>query len=155
MNDEIQIVAGELTFITKDVDGRIVPNAEVRVFNDVGSYDVIDYTSDQDGSVTFSNVPYGRYNMTANYSLQHSGKEEEVYDSRDDSDDFQAQIIGETHEIILDIATLDFEVVDYGGYPLEYGYINISNTVGSEALEILNLGPNGKATFRWRNQSSY
>jgi len=155
LNDDIQAVAGELTFITKDVDGRIVPNAEVRVFNDVGSYDVIDYTSDQDGSVTFSNVPYGLYNMTANYSLQHSGKEEKVYDSRDDGEKFQAEQAGRTEEIILDMATIDFEVVDYGGYPLEYGYINISNTVGSEALEILNLDPNGKASFRWRNQSKY
>ena len=156
LNDDIQVVSGELTFIAKDVDGRIVPDAEVKLFNDdVDIDDVIAYTSEQDGSVTFSNVPYGYYNVTVNYTLQHSGKEEEVYDSRDDSTEFLAEQGGYTIEITLDMATIDFEVVDYGGYPLEYGYINISNTDVSDALEILNLDPNGKATFRWRNQSSY
>jgi hypothetical protein len=155
LNDEIQEVAGEVTFITKDVDGRIVPNAEVTIIDglgqETGPYD----TTEEDGSASFSNVPYGLYNVTVNYSLPYSGLEEVMYDSRVISEEYLIDGSGKVYELELNMSTIDFEIVDYGGYPLTYGFINISNTEDSAALDILQLENDGKVTFQWLNQSRY
>jgi len=68
---EAQARKSELTITARDVDGRIVPNAEIFVLNESAkgtpSY-VIDSgcTSAFNGSITFSGLLNGEYNITAN-----------------------------------------------------------------------------------------
>ncbi len=157
LNDDVQEVAGSATFITKDVDGRIVPNAEVTIMEEYGDPTTIGpyETSEEDGSVSFSNVAYGSYNVSVNYTIPYSGLEEVVYDSKIISTEFLIDGSGKVYELILNMSTIDFEIVDYGGYPLTYGYINVSYSKGGAALDILQLSNDGKATFRWLNRSFY
>ncbi|MFX0210799.1 MAG: carboxypeptidase-like regulatory domain-containing protein, partial [Candidatus Hodarchaeota archaeon] len=157
LNDEVQEVAGEVTFITKDVDGRIVPNAEVTITEDYGTpTEVGPYeTTEEDGSTHFSNVAYGLYNVTVNYTIPYSGIEAVVYNSSLIPEEFLIDGSGKVYELTLNMCTIDFEIVDYGGYPLTYGYINVSYNEGGTALDILQLENDGKATFRWLNRSFY
>ena len=62
---------------------------------------------------------------------------------------------GRVYELIINITTIDFEIVDYGGYPLTHGYINVSYNKGGTALESLQLSNDGNAPFRWLNRSYY
>ena len=155
LNDDIQEVAGEVTFIAKDVDGRIVPNAEVTIIDGLGRETGPYETTEEDGSASFSNVPYGLYNVTVNYTLSYSGLEEVMYDSRSVPEEYLIDGSGKIYELELNMSTIDFEIVDYGGFPLTYGYISISDSEGSATLDILQLENDGKATFRWLNRPSY
>ena len=157
LNEDVQEVAGEATFITKDVDGRIVPNAEVTIMEEFGTPTTIGpyETSEEDGSVSFSNVAYGTYNVTVNYTIPYSGLEAVVYDSRIITKEFLIDGSGRVYELTLNMSTIDFEFVDDGGNPLAYGYVNVSYSKGGPALDILKLSDDGTATFRWLNRSYY
>ncbi|GAI70882.1 unnamed protein product, partial [marine sediment metagenome] len=50
---------------------------------------------------------------------------------------------------------IDFEVTDWEGIPLNYGYIEINESDGGAFLDTLTLDNNGKATFRWLNTPDY
>ncbi len=150
--------AAAVTIIVKDVDGRRVPGAEVSLWKnathilEVDSTTYTDYTL-SDGTVSFTRVPFGFYNITVNYTI--SSGEAIVYDSRDEIDG-EVNFKGLMFTTILysDLWTIDFEVDDWDGDPLNYGYINISAGT-SEVVESLPLDSAGKATFRWLNRSSY
>ena len=63
--------------------------------------------------------------------------------------------INYTIQLQLDLWTIDFEIVDWDGIPLKYGYIEINESSGGNLLQTLTLDDNGKATFRWLNAPSY
>ncbi|MFX1567838.1 MAG: LamG-like jellyroll fold domain-containing protein [Promethearchaeota archaeon] len=150
--------AAAVTIIIKDVDGRRVPGAEVSLWKnatDILEVDGTTYTDFtlSDGTVSFTKVPFGFYNITVNYTI--SSGEAIVYDSRTEPDG-EVEFKGLMYTTILytDLWTIDFEVDDWDGNPLNYGYINVSAGT-SEVLESLTLDSTGKATFRWLNRSSY
>ncbi len=156
LNIETQEKSAEVTFITKDDDGRIVPNAEISVIDEFGSIVDTQYSSEEDGSYTFTSVAYGTYNVTVNYTLIYSANEAVVYNSSEIPKDFLVDNLERIYELILNISTIDFEIVDLGGYPLNnYGYINISDAEGTPTLDILPLDDDGKATFRWFSKPMY
>ncbi|MFW9784968.1 MAG: LamG-like jellyroll fold domain-containing protein, partial [Candidatus Heimdallarchaeota archaeon] len=74
--------AASVTITVEDVDGRRVPGAEVSLWKnlthilEVGSTTYTDLTG-SDGTVSFSKVPFGFYNISVNYTLV-SGLYEEV-----------------------------------------------------------------------------
>ena len=151
--NEIQARKSDVTIIARDVDGRIVPNAEIAILNESakGTPDYIvdsGFTSDLNGSITFTDILNGEYNITANYTM----------DSREAFVGNKMQWLnGTTYavELSLNIWTIDFEVVDWDGVPLNYGYIEINETYGGPLLDLLTLNNEGKATFRWLNTSEY
>ena len=157
--NEIQSRMSEVNIIVKDVDGRIVPNAKVSLLNDSLSPPIPAYTSENNGSAFFTGVQYGRYNISVNYTINAPGvyNETVVFDSR--LDPLVNFTITESVQFItlpnVNIWTIDFEIVDYDKEPLNYGYIEVNYTKGGVLLDNLTLDPNGKATFRWKNQSSY
>ncbi|TES95050.1 MAG: hypothetical protein E3J90_10430 [Promethearchaeota archaeon] len=151
---EEQSQFSEVTIITYDVDGRIIPNALVSLVN---------YTTGQiippskntaiDGSVVFQDLDPGQYNITVNYTLP-SGKEIVVYNSSETNEIYDFSGLYYDVDIELNLWTIDFEIVDWDNFPLNYAYINVSDTEGGEVLETLRLNE-GKATFRWKNDSKY
>jgi hypothetical protein len=154
--------AETVTVIVKDVDGRRIPGAEVSLWKnlthilDIPGIGVFTQNTSSTGSIVFSGVPFGKYNITANYTLNSGLYEKVVYDSRTEVDgelDFNGLFCVTT--VYADIWTIDFEVDDWDEDPLNYGFINISETSTSEVLETLELDSNGLSTFRWLNRSSY
>ncbi len=150
---DVQAWKSELTITARDVDGRIVPNAEIFVLNESAkgtpSY-IVDsaYTSAFNGSISFSGLLNGEYNITANYTL----------DSREEFVGSMVKILNGTSysfDFTLNIWTIDFEVTDWEGIPLNYGYIEINESDGGALIDTLTLDSNGKATFRWLNTSDY
>ncbi len=150
---EVQAWKSELTITARDVDGRIVPNAEIFVLNESAkgtpNY-IVDsgYTSAFNGSITFSGLLNGKYNITANYTL----------DSREEFVGSMVKILNGTSysfDLTLNLWTIDFEVTDWEGIPLNYGYIEINESYGGALLDTLTLDSNGKAIFRWLNNPDY
>ncbi len=157
--DEVQAHNSTLSIIARDVDGRIVPNAEVMLVNNSvakGSpgYEVNSGITDSTGRITFKHIPNGRYNITANYTL--GSRESEVYNSYNSGiGPFYLNGISYTKEITLDLWTIDFEIADWDGIPLSKGYIEVKESLGGDLLSTMTLDQNGKAMFRWLNVPSY
>ncbi|MFX0105084.1 MAG: hypothetical protein ACFE75_06310, partial [Candidatus Hodarchaeota archaeon] len=84
--NELQYINSTATIITRDIDGRIVPNVEVMLVDSTlpkGSpgYQLAYGISDSNGRVRFQNLENRRYNITANYTL--GSLEREVFSSFD------------------------------------------------------------------------
>ncbi|MFW9900787.1 MAG: hypothetical protein ACFFDY_05810, partial [Candidatus Thorarchaeota archaeon] len=155
--EELQGYKSDVTIVAKDVDGRIVPNVEIFIVNDSARGTpgfIVDSKVATDGSITFIDLPRGRYNITANYTV---GSQELVV--------FNSSLLGigsyyfnginYTVEIQLNLWTIDFEIEDWDGLPLKYGYIEVNESIGTNFVKKITLDENGKATFRGLNRSSY
>ncbi len=155
--DEIQSKTSNVEIIANDIDGRIVPNAKIFIVNESarGTSDfVVDSGIATDGTFTFMDVPRGKYNFTVNYTL--GSQDVEVFNSTDSGlGPYYINGINYTIQLQLNLWTIDFEIVDWDGYPLSLGYIEVNESKGSNRLDTLTLDDMGKATFRWLNASSY
>jgi hypothetical protein len=155
---EIQSQVSTVELIVKDVDGRSVPTAEVMIVDNTYAKGSPEYTvasgTTSNGRITFNDVPNGYYNITANYTL--GSMEEEVFNSIDSgTGPYYFNGISYTQDIYTNLWTIDFEIVDWDGIPLTYGYIEVNDSLGGPLKDTLTLDSNGKATFRWLNQPSY
>ncbi|MBY8991698.1 MAG: hypothetical protein KGD58_13200 [Candidatus Lokiarchaeota archaeon] len=155
---ELQTQVSTVELIIKDVDGRSVPTAEVMIVDNTYAKGSPEYIvasgTTSNGRITFNDIPNGYYNITANYTL--GSMEAEVFNSIDSGEGpYYFNGISYTQNLYTDIWTIDFEIVDWDGIPLTYGYIEVNDSLGGTLLETLTLDSNGKATFRWLNQPSY
>ncbi len=163
LETEVERRKSDVSIIVKDVDGRIVPNAEVSIINSSKPIaEQIVYgpknSSEDEGTALFTGVSYGDYyDITVNYTIPNTNFESVVYDSSIiGGRDFNLTETQHTFNITIDIWAIDFEIVDYDEEPLNYGYIAVyNNTKGDINLVNLTLDVNGKTTFRWKIQSSY
>jgi hypothetical protein len=157
LNEEQEQLA-QVILTCYDVDNRIVPNAELVLINATDGSIVSIQSTSADGSIEFNQLEYGTYNITVNYTL-NVGTEEIVYDSSQSKYggpvQFTLEGLYHTFDIVLDLWTIDFEIVDWDYQPMNQGFISISETSTSPVIETLNLNSEGKATFRWHNRSSY
>ena len=155
--EELQADKSTVNVIVKDVDGRLVPNAEVFLINDSAkgtSKFVYDSLVATEGKAIFSNVPNGRYNITVNYTI--SSIEIEVFNSsKSKTGPYYFNGISYTREIQANIWTIDFEIVDWDGIPLSIGYIEVKESPTDNSIQNVTLDENGKATFRGLNDTSY
>ncbi len=144
----------DVTITTYDVDGRIVPNAIVYLRNYTTGA-ILDYkTTGLNGSVMFNDLEPGPYNITVNYTLSTSGKEMVVYNNSVNNDIYNFTRLTQSEDITLNLWTIDFDIIDWDGDPVNYAYVNVSETPSGEVLESLRLN-DGKATFRWQNNTKY
>ena len=157
--NDIQDRTSDVTITTRDIDGRLVTNAEVFVINESarGTEDFIvdsGISSSTHGKITFENLLNGVYNITANYTLE--GMEYELYNSTKFGKT-RYNLTGKayTFDIALDLWTIDFEITDWDGLPLNYGYIEVLDEYGGSLLKTLTLNDYGKATFRWKTDSDF
>ena len=162
LDSEAERRKSDVTIIVRDIDGRIVPNAEVSLINSSKPVaEQIQYgplnTSEEEGSITFTGVTYSTYNYTVNYTIPSTGYEFVVFNSSSyPLVYFNITESQQTFTIYIDIWTIDFEIVDYDKESLNYAYIAVYNeTKMGVNLENITLNSDGKGTFRWRNQSSY
>ncbi|MFW9826831.1 MAG: DUF2341 domain-containing protein [Candidatus Thorarchaeota archaeon] len=157
--DEVERAA-TVTIIIKDEDNRLVPGAEVSLWENkthILTVDSTKYTkfTVSDGSVEFSKVPFGFYNITVNYTLYNGLDEKEVYDSRKiPGGEVEFKGLYVSTNITVNLWTINFEVDDFDGDPLNYGYIDVGNS-SIYIIDSIPLDSNGQATFRWLSSSSY
>ncbi|MFX1499649.1 MAG: hypothetical protein ACFFDH_01645 [Promethearchaeota archaeon] len=146
----------EITIIVKDIDGRIVPNAEVSLIN--SSLPTIDpeFSGDTNGTVFFEGVQYGIYDIWVNYTILSTNIETNVYNTTEQGYG-SINVTDSIHSftIKVNIWTIDFEIVDFDEDPLNYGYIEVNSTEGAGLIDNLTLDSSGKATFRWIKSPQY
>jgi hypothetical protein len=152
--------AAAVTITVKDIDNRLVPGAEVSLWKnstDILEVDGVPYTeySSLDGTVSFTKVPFGFYNITVNYTLNSGLYEEVVYDSRIQPPG-EVEFKGLVVDIVVNVSlwTIDFEVDDWNGDPFDLGFVQVGNAT-DYVLETLTLDSAGTATFRWTDQPTY
>jgi hypothetical protein len=159
---EVERRKSDVTIIVRDVDGRIVPNAEVSLIN--STLQVADQilfgpinSSVNTGTALFTGVTYKNYNITVNYTIPNTNYETVIYNGSSTGIGYDIEEAQHTFTIYVDLWTVDFEMVDYDEEPLNYGYVAVYNNTKGAANHLVNLtlDSNGKATFRWKNQSSY
>ncbi|MFX0006851.1 MAG: hypothetical protein ACFFAV_09000 [Candidatus Hermodarchaeota archaeon] len=156
--EEPQAQVSSVEVVLKDIDGRSVPTANVMIVDNSyakgsSNYYVANGTG-INGRVTFNNIPIGYYNITANYTL--GSQSIEVFNSIEKRiGPYYFNGIDYTIDINLNLWTIDFEIVDWDGIPLKYGYIEINESLGGALLDTLTLDSSGKATFRWLNSSNF
>ncbi|MFX0028631.1 MAG: LamG-like jellyroll fold domain-containing protein [Candidatus Hermodarchaeota archaeon] len=152
--------AATVTINIKDEDDRLVPGAEVTLWENnthILTIDNATYTQYtlSDGSVEFSQVPFGSYNISVNYTLYNGLDEKIVYDSRSaPGGEVEFEGLFVLTNITVNLWTIDFEVDDSDGDPLNYGYVDVGNS-SIPVIDTIPLDSNGEATFRWLSTSSY
>ncbi|MFX1258099.1 MAG: hypothetical protein ACFFAN_09580, partial [Promethearchaeota archaeon] len=155
--NEIQTQKSEITVITRDVDNRIVPLAEVSLVQ--GTSTIKKQTTDSTGKTIFTNLNFGVYNFSVNYKF-NSTYEDEVFNSTRDNYDtskwnmYNVEQLDITFNLTLDIWTIDFEIVDWDGDLLNNGYVKVLDDKDGIKLKKISL-VNGTATFRWWNDTRY
>jgi hypothetical protein len=151
--------AATVTIIVKDADDRVVPGAEVSLWENsthILTLDSNTYTQFtlSDGSTEFSKVPFGFYNVTVNYTLYNGLDEKIVYDSRSGpGGELEFKGLFFSTNITADLWTIDFEVEDWDGDPLDYGIVKVGNST-INVIDKIPLDSAGEATFRWVTTSS-
>ncbi|TFF97114.1 MAG: DUF2341 domain-containing protein [Promethearchaeota archaeon] len=141
----------QLNITCLDIDGQRISGAHVYISNDTEPFLNQNGTTDENGMITFRDIPTGYYNLTVNYTLNDelNPKTETVYYS----ENFHK--IEHELEIHLNLWTIDFEVDDVNGEPLDYGYINISAEGSENILSKQELSPTGRVQFIWNASKEY
>ena len=144
----------EVAVTIKDVDGRIVPNALVGLFNTSSGDLLFNATTNSQGIATFTDIPYDYYHQTVNYTLEN-GTEIQVYNSTVDGGTIRFAGLFESIELHVNLYSRDIEVDDWDMSPMNCGYVNFSLSDGGAIIETLQLNSIGKATFRYPNNPIY
>jgi len=152
--------AASVTIIVEDIDGRRVPGAEVSLWDnlthilEVGSTTYTDNTT-SDGTVSFTGVPFGFYNISVNYTTYSGSYEAIVYDGRDEpAGEVEFKGLTALTNVTTNLWTIDFKVEDWDEDPFNYGDVKVGNST-IDVLDTIPLDSAGNATFRWLNSSSY
>ncbi len=162
---EEQVFSAYIDINILDVDGRIVPNAEVQLINESAplAEKVIEtqYTN-ENGTARFQEMDVGVYNITVQYDtnnhtfVAYNSTQENFGTSNSNMFNF-TNYINEV-EISVDIWTIDFYAKDYGlTNPMDYGFIEIYEDKARETMwdNITLASGSGNATFRGRNLTKY
>ncbi|MFX0056835.1 MAG: hypothetical protein ACFE85_02710 [Candidatus Hodarchaeota archaeon] len=155
--NEIQTQKSDITVIARDIDGMIVPNAEVSLMQDTTL--IKKQTTDQTGQTIFTGLNFGIYNFSVNYTFIPS-YEDEVFNSTRDNfgtsswNLYNVSELSHIYDLYLDIWTIDFEIVDWDDDLFDDGYVKVYNDSGGTLLKQISL-VNGTARFRWNNASFY
>ena len=154
--NEIQNKEATVKVTVKDVDGRIVPGASVFIVN---STDNINYTqiTDERGYAEFSSIANLVYNIKVNYTTSNGSisYEEEVYNSIVLSETYDFTGLFYSVPIVVNLWTIDFEIEDWIGDPMGYGYVLVYNKSDyTELIANVTLSREfGTQTFRGTNIS--
>ncbi|MHA1383305.1 MAG: DUF2341 domain-containing protein [Candidatus Helarchaeota archaeon] len=148
-----EVRSTELTVFVEDIDGNRVPNAEVFIMN--GSDILSTPTSGEfkgntttDGSIIFTGVPFGSFNITVNYT-SNKGLTEIINMTKNvDMVSIQQNI---TIETIL--WTITFNVTDIDLLPMETGWIIVKNYTSGQEISNVTVNSSGWAIFRWLNHT--
>ncbi|MFW9893944.1 MAG: DUF2341 domain-containing protein, partial [Candidatus Thorarchaeota archaeon] len=125
-----------------DLYGNLLPNVTISMYQytDLISTDI----TDTDGTLSFTDIIGGEYNFTATIYSEIADVTEIVNVT---SQPFLLDQSSQTIDIICDVSSHFFEVIDIDGSPLESGWIMIGNN--THLIKKCNLDPTGKAVFWW------
>jgi len=152
--NEEQIRFAQVSVIAKDVDGRVVPGVEVTLHNETAPFST--QITNNLGLAEFIEVTYGDYNITAKYTSS-IGVEQIVFNSSEEGVEYSFDGLIYTVYIELDMWSIDFQIEDWNGDPMDQGFIEIWDSISKNTLvDNLTIEPDtGLQTFRWINTSSY
>ncbi len=140
--------------IVRDVDGRLVPGADVSLRNQTQVVSTL--TTTTTGEAIFDTIKYGKYNITVNYTSQSGNYEKIIYDSRQNGEELEFKGLFEEKTVYVNIWTIDFEIIDWDNALMNEGSILVYNdTSKTELLANLEINSSGNGTFRWLNSTSY
>jgi len=153
---EIEPVSFSLKITCVDIDGFRIPNAHVYISNGSSPYLNQDDFSNPNGDVLFVNVSRtDYYNITVNYTMQ--GVSAPLTETVATLNNYKPPGLHSEKIITLELWTVNFNITDIDGNPVEYGFITLENNtlLGTDIVGNATLNSNGETQIIWRNQSSY
>jgi hypothetical protein len=142
------ILLGGVQVNTIDLYGNLIPNVNITMY--FNTQLIRSGISDTNGSVYFSEIPYGDYNFTASMTSD-IGNHIEIVNVTS-----QSILINSTFQIVnlsCNVGTNFFEVEDVDGIPLDSGWILVGNS--SNVLRNCTIDAFGKTKFWWVNSVPY
>lgn len=142
-----------LTIYVIDVDGKFVPGANVAIFN--GSS--ILYTpqngyftnnTSENGDLTFYGIPFGKYNLTVNYTSTNG-----LIEIVNITLNYEMSKIQQNITINTILWTINFNITDVDTQPMETGWVIARNFTGDQEISNLTVNSSGIAVFRWLNHT--
>ncbi|MHA1985330.1 MAG: DUF2341 domain-containing protein [Promethearchaeota archaeon] len=136
------IVEADALIKAVDLYGNFLPNVTISMYQYTALIEA-DITN-ADGTVNFTDIIAGEYNFTASIYSDIAGVTEYVnITSEAISLNQSFQII----DIICDVTSHYFEVIDIDGSPLESGWIMVGND--THILKRCNIDSTGRTSFWW------
>ena len=132
-----------------DLKGNYIPGANISLYNHSAQVPLINSKiTDDEGGVTFVNIPLGPYNFTVKiYSNATSGLFATVNRT---TNQILIDSINQIINLTCNVSTHIFSVLDADGDPVDSGWISVGN--GTDSLTIQKCTINaGNAVFRWVN----
>ncbi|MHA2035469.1 MAG: DUF2341 domain-containing protein [Promethearchaeota archaeon] len=125
-----------------DLYGNLLPNVTISVYQ---LTQLIDRgTTDINGSILFTNLIEGSYNFTASIYSDIANITEIVNVTLEA---FSLNQSFQTVDLICDVTSHFFELVDIDGSPLDSGWIMVGND--TQIFKQCNIDPTGHTTFWW------
>ncbi|MHA2181856.1 MAG: DUF2341 domain-containing protein, partial [Promethearchaeota archaeon] len=138
------IIEVDVLINTIDLYDNLLPNVTISMFQYT---DLIETgVTDIDGTVSFTDLIAGEYNFTASIYSDLAGITEIVNITS------QAMLLNQTFQsidIICNVSSHFFELVDIDGSPLESGWIMVGND--THILKQCNIDPTGHTMFWWED----
>ncbi|MHA2288286.1 MAG: LamG domain-containing protein, partial [Promethearchaeota archaeon] len=136
------IVEVDVSINAIDLYGNSLPNVTISMyqFSNLIETDI----TDSDGKISFSDIIAGEYNFTASIYSNIADLTEVVnITSKAMLFDQPSQTI----DLVCDVGSHFFEVIDIDGVPLESGWIMVGND--THTIKKCNIGPTGHTQFWW------
>lgn len=154
----------EVEVICKDVDGNIIPNANVTLLNQTlknqgvpkAQWQYHNNLTGDDGAINYI-LDHGRYNFTVTYKIETSGIDKLMLNTSASTSGYY--FTGTTYQVVLvlNMTTINFQFKDWGeNNPIDQGHVKVwDSNEKNTLLDTIQLDSYGVATFRYRNESDF
>ncbi len=134
-----------LEFNIKDLDGNVIEGLNVSLFNKETEEHLFSTTSNRNGNISFVDL------LANNYTLQASIPE--INNSIIYEMDFQYPDLGRYHNIQTNLTTIELQIQDVEGNPVENVSLEFKNNFSSEVIWRTTTNLDGNVTFQYLNGS--
>ncbi|TFG18538.1 MAG: hypothetical protein EU533_07650, partial [Promethearchaeota archaeon] len=149
---ELEAKAYTLKVICVDEEGNRIENANIFLSNSIDPSANQNHLTNEDGEWLFTEINSDLdYNITVNYT-QHGlpiPKTETVYFK----EDYEVTSLNNVHLAYLNLTTINFNVTDYDGDPIKYGFVKLKDGDNDVGESVLNDA--GECTIIWKNETNY
>ncbi|MHA1895093.1 MAG: carboxypeptidase-like regulatory domain-containing protein [Candidatus Helarchaeota archaeon] len=145
-----EVKKADFTINVLDIDGDPLPNASVFLINE--SVIVNQGYTNSTGSIVFEDIQLAKYNITVNYTSTNPNLSLQQTITLNNTVNYDITSIHPELTITCDIWTMNFNVQNIDGNPLEHGWVCLYNE--SDLISNVSIDQSGNSIIRWLNNSA-
>jgi len=150
---DAESIAYSVKITCLDEEGNRIQNAHIFISNNLNPLLNQNHTSDENGEWLFTEIQKDYfYNVTVNYTQNGllTPKTETIYFY----ENYQITSLKNDLVAFVNLTTINFNVLDYDGAPIQYGYVKLKDVGNNDVGKGL-LNEVGDCTIIWKNNSNY